>query len=38
MGTSNRVQTLEEVVCISHSARNHSNDMNPTILHPAMAK
>ena len=38
MDTVIRVQILDVVVCISHSANKLRKGMNPTVLHPAMGK
>ena len=38
MDTVTRVQTLDETVCISHSADTFGKGMNPVILPPAIGK
>ena len=38
MNAANRVQTLDEAVCISQSAKTPANGKDPTILPPAMSR
>ena len=38
MDMANKIQILDEAVCISHSGNTFRKDMNPVILLPAMSK